>query len=366
MTAGPPAPERAIRPKTISFGPPGGVGSIAVGDGQPCCIVAEIGQNHNGDLGIARKLIDMAALCGASAVKFQKRDVDGELSVELRDKPYDNENSFGATYGEHRRFLEFSAEQHRELQAYTAGKGILYLCTVCDLVSLEEMAPLDLPAYKVASRDMTNWPLLAALGRLGRPIVLSTGMGAEQEVDQALELLSRYHDQFILLQCTSEYPCPTEHVNLRAMQSYRRRYGCLVGMSDHTAGIMPAIAAAVLGACYVEKHITLSRAMRGSDHAGSLEMEGLRRVVSYIRQVEIAMGDGSLGFKPWMGRARDKLAKSLSSKRDLEAGDVLREEDLELRCPGSGVPWPRRECLVGKRARRSIAKHTILAPGDFE
>ena len=316
-------------------------------------------------MSIAKKLIDMAALCDASAVKFQKRDVESELSVELRDKPYENENSFGATYGQHRQFLELSWRQHRDLQAYAKDKGILYLCTICDLVSVEQMAPLDLPAYKVASRDLTNWPLLDALAQFRRPVVLSTGMAGDREVDQAVEIISRRHEQIVILQCTSEYPCPPEHVNLRAMQTYRERYGLLVGMSDHTAGIIPAVAAAVMGACYVEKHITLSRAMRGTDHAGSLEMEGVRRLVSYIRQLEAAMGDGAIDYKPWMGRAKEKLAKSLSCNRDLAAGDALREEDLGLRCPGVGVPWPQRDRLVGRRAAATFPSIPILAPEDF-
>ena len=345
--------------KTLRLGP------LTIGDGQPCCIVAEIGQNHNGEVGIAKKLIDMANLCGANAVKFQKRDVDSELSVELRDKPYENENSFGATYGEHRRFLELPWQRHQELQQYAQEKGVLYLCTICDLVSLEQMAPLDLPAYKVASRDITNWPLLEELGRLKRPIVLSTGMADIRDVDKAVEIISRCHDQIVVLQCISEYPCPPEHLNLLAMCSYRRRYGTLVGLSDHSAGIIPGVAAATMGACYVEKHITLSRAMRGTDHAGSLEMEGLRRVVGYIRQVEAAMGDGDIAFKPWMNRAKAKLAKSLSCRRDLAPGDTLQEADLELRCPGTGVPWSDREQLVGKRAVRNVPKQTILDPKDF-
>jgi sialic acid synthase SpsE len=349
----------AVPRKTLSLG------ELLIGDGQPCCIVAEIGQNHNGEIGIAKKLIDMAALCGANAVKFQKRDVDGELSIELRDKPYENENSFGATYGEHRRFLELSWQQHQELHRYAREKGVLYLCTVCDAVSLEQMAPLDLPAYKVASRDITNEPLLVELSRLRRPLVLSTGMAEIGDVDKAVEIVSRVHDQIVILQCTSEYPCPPEHINLLALRRYRQRYGALVGLSDHSAGIIPGVAAATLGACYLEKHITLSRAMRGTDHAGSLEMEGLRRQVSYIRQVETAMGDGDVAFKPWMNTARAKLAKSLSCRRDLAPGDRLREDDLELRCPGTGISWARREQIVGKQALRSIPKQTILNAQDF-
>ena len=345
--------------KTLSFG------SLLIGDGQPCCIVAEIGQNHNGEMGIAKKLIDMAYLCGASAVKFQKRDIDGELSAELRDKPYDNENSFGATYGEHRRFLELSWQQHQELQRYATEKNILYLCTICDLVSLEQMAPLDLPAYKVASRDITNVPLLVELGKLRRPLVLSTGMADVCDIDKAVEIVSRYHDQIVILQCTSEYPCPPEHINLSALRTYRARYGLLVGLSDHSPGVIPGVAAATMGACYLEKHITLSRAMRGTDQAGSLEMEGLRRQVSYIRQVETAMGDGDIGFRPWMDRAKAKLAKSLSCRRDLAPGDRLQEGDLELRCPGTGISWIHREQIVGKQALRNIPKQTILDAKDF-
>jgi 3-deoxy-D-glycero-D-galacto-nononate 9-phosphate synthase len=217
----------------------------------------------------------------------------------------------------------------------------------------------------VASRDITNWPLLVELSRLDRPLVLSTGMAEIGDVDKAVEIIARRHDKIVILQCTSEYPCPSEHINLLAVRSYRRRYGALVGSSDHSPGIITGVAAATLGACYLEKHITLSRAMRGTDHAGSLEMEGLRRLVSYVRQVEAALGSGDLAFKPWMNAAKAKLAKSLSSRRDLAAGDVLREEDLELRCPGTGIPWPERERLVGKRAVRNVPKQTILDGKDF-
>lgn len=337
-----------------------------MGDDQPCFIAAEIGQNHNGDPAIARRLIDMAAACGATAVKFQKRDVAGELSRDLKCKPYDNENSFGATYAEHRAFLELSVEQHRGLREYAHARGLIYFCTVCDVASLEAMRPLDLPLYKVASRDITNWPLLDAIAETGRPVVLSTGMAGLAEVDAAVDRISRRHDRIVVAQCTSEYPSPPEHANLNALRSYRLRYGLLVGMSDHTPGIMTAVAAATLGACYVEKHVTLSRAMRGTDHAGSLEEEGVRRLVGYIRQVESAMGDGNLDYHPHMDRARRKLAKSLCCRRDLQPGDLLQEDDLELRCPGTGVAWPQRHQLVGRRARRPIAQQTLLDPADFE
>lgn len=337
-----------------------------VGDDQPCFIAAEIGQNHNGEMAVARRLIEMAAACGATAVKFQKRDVAGELSAELRQKPYDNENSFGATYGEHRERLELSPEQHRELQQHAHDRGLLYFCTVCDVASLDALRPLDLPLYKVASRDITNWPLLDAIARTGRPVILSTGMAGADEVDAAVERIARRHDRIVVAQCTSEYPSPPEHANLNALRSYRLRYDLLVGMSDHTPGIMTAVAAATLGACYVEKHVTLSRAMRGTDHAGSLEEEGLRRLVGYIRQVESAMGDGNLDYQPYMDRARRKLAKSLCSRRDLQPGDVLHEDDLELRCPGTGIAWPERHELIGRRALRPVAKESILNPSDFE
>ena len=270
-SGGPPSPDamgRERHPRKLAIGP------IVVGDGEPCCIAAEIGQNHNGDIGIARRLIDTAALSDATVVKFQKRDVESELSVELRDKPYENENSFVATYGEHRRFLELSWQQHRELQQYAQEKGILYLC--------DDLRPGKSPAdgppgpARVQSRvaRFDELAALAALAELHRPIILSTGMAGEREVDEAIEIISRRHDQIIVAQCTSEYPCPPEHVNLRAMETYRRRYGLLVGMSDHTAGIIPAVAAAVMGACYVEKHITLSRAMRGRTRPGPWSWRG--------------------------------------------------------------------------------------------
>ena len=342
------------------------VGQLQIGDGEPCFIAAEIGQNHNGDVETAKKLIDMSALCGATAVKFQKRDVDSELSVELSNRPYENVNSFGKTYGEHRHALELTVDQHRELQAYAAEKGVLYFCTVCDLPSLEAMEGMTLPLYKVASRDITNEPLLVALAAQNVPIVISTGMATPREVERAVEIITAKHDHIVIAQCTSEYPCPPEHSNLCALRTYRERFGCLVGMSDHTPGIIVAVAAAVQGACFVEKHVTLSRAMRGTDHAGSLEMEGLRRLVNYVRQIENAQGDGSIEYSEYADSARKKLAKSLTSRRDLEFGSIVTEQDLELRCPGTGIAWSERQQILGKRAAVTIAKHTLLRAEDFE
>jgi sialic acid synthase len=227
------------------------------------------------------------------------------------------------------------------------------------------MADMQLPLFKIASRDITNEPLLQALASFNVPIVLSTGMASPQEVDRAVAIITKQHQQIIIAQCTSEYPSPLEHANLRALATYRKRYQCLVGMSDHTPGIMVAIAAAVQGACFVEKHVTLSRAMRGTDHAGSLEMEGLRRMANYIRQVEVAQGDGSIEYCDYMSTARNKLSKSLSCRRDLEPGDTLREEDLELRCPGTGLPWSEKERIVGLQANKPINRRTILRQEDF-
>ncbi len=336
-----------------------------VGDGYPCYIIAEIGQNHNGDVRIAKKLIDMAVRCGASAVKFQKRDIPSELTKEAYDKPYDNPNSFGRTYGEHRIFLELDEAQHLELKEYALAAGITYFCTPCDVPSVELMERIGCPFYKVASRDLTNIPLLERLGKTGKPIIISTGMADFDDIDEGLKALQLGKEQVVIMQCTSEYPCKLENVNLRAMETLRKRYGHLVGLSDHTSGVIVSAAAAVMGAVMVEKHITLDRTMKGTDQPGSLEEAGLKKLVEYTRATEIARGDGEKLVNPATKAAKEKLARSVTSKVFIAKGSVLTEDMLTLKSPGTGLKWVERHVLLGKTAQHDIEPDVTLTETSF-
>ena len=336
-----------------------------IGDGCPAFIIAEIGQNHNGDMAIARQLIELAARCGVDAVKFQKRDIDSELTKEAFDRPYVNKNSFGPTYGEHRQFLELDEDQHRELEAYANAHDLLYFCTPCDIPSVDMMERIGCPFYKVASRDLTNIPLLERLSITKKPVIISTGMADIQDIDDALEALGVGPPCTVIMQCTSSYPAAIAHVNLEAMKTMRMKYNLLVGLSDHTSGVITSVAAVVKGACMIEKHITLSKAMKGSDHAGSLEEDELRTLVKDIRTVELAMGDGVKQINPITTVAKHKLARSLTSKSFIAQGVVLTENMLTLKSPGDGLKWKEKVLILGKQSVRDIEADVTLSREDF-
>ncbi len=228
-----------------------------IGDGCPCFIVAEVGQNHNGSMSIARELIDNIAFFHADAVKLCKRDIASELTKAAYDKPYAGPQSFAETYGKHREFLELSREQYAELKNYTEAKGTIFFATACDIKSVDDLEYIGVGLYKVASRDLTNLPLLDYMARTQKPIILSCGMDSLREVGEAVDTIRHYHNKIILLQCTSSYPTDHRDVNMRVMNTLRREFDLLVGMSDHTIGFTVAVVASAMGAAVVEKHVTL-------------------------------------------------------------------------------------------------------------
>ena len=336
-----------------------------VGDGCPCFVIAEIGQNHNGQLNLAKKLIDMAARCKADAVKFQKREISWELTKEAYDRPYEGPNSFGATYGIHREYLELNEDQHRELKEYAQAQGLIYFCTPCDPPSVDMLERIGCPIYKVASRDMTNIPLLRHMAKTGKPVILSSGMSSMDELKDAIAAFDGSDSDVTMMQCISQYPADPENVNLRAMDTMRNEFDRLVGLSDHTSGVITAVAASNMNAFAVEKHVTMSRAMNGTDHAGALEEEGLKRLVSYIRICELAMGDGKKEFNPVAQVAKNKLARSLVSKQAISAGTVLTEDLLVMKSPSTGLAWKDRDQVLGKKATVNIAAEVLLEPDMF-
>jgi N-acetylneuraminate synthase len=264
------------------------IGDRLVGDGQPCFIVAEIGINHNGDLEIAKRLIDAAVLAGCDAVKFQKRTIEVVYTPEELARP--RESPFGTTNGDLKRGLEFGYEQYRQIDEYCKSRNIMWFASCWDEGSVDFIEQFKPPCYKIASACLTDDNLLRYHRRYGRPIILSTGMSTIEQIDHAVEVLGT--EDLVLMHCTSTYPSSIEELNLKAIWTLRDRYGVPVGYSGHEVGLSPSLAAAVLGACIIERHITLDRAMWGSDQAASVEPHGFARLVRDIRVIEKAMGDG--------------------------------------------------------------------------
>lgn len=264
------------------------IGGKSVGQDQPCYVVAEIGINHNGSVDLARRLIGVAAAAGCNAVKFQKRTVEVVYTAEELAKP--RESPFGDTNGALKRGLEFGREQYEEIDAYCKSLNICWFASCWDERSVDFIARFDVPCFKIASACLTDDDLLRYTRAAGKPVILSTGMSTLEEIDHAVEVLG--DRDLVLLHACSAYPAYYDELNLRMIPALRERYGVPVGYSGHETGIPSSVAAVVLGACCVERHITIDRALWGSDHAASLEPNGITRLVRDIRLVEQALGDG--------------------------------------------------------------------------
>ena len=338
------------------------MGERLVGDGQPCFIVAEGGVNHNGQRDLALRLVDVAARAGADAVKFQKRSIPDILIREALDAPYLTPNSLGATYGQHRERLELREEAYWEVADRCRKQNIIFLASAWDHRSADFVEALGVPAFKIASADLTNLPLVEHIARKRRPILLSTGMSELEEIADAVNAVRRHHDQLILLQCTSAYPADNADLNLRAMDTLRREFGVLVGYSGHERGLAPTDAAVALGAVVVERHFTLDRTLPGPDHAASLEPHGLELLVRNIRNIEAALGSPRKRFLPAEQPSRERLAKSIAAACDIPAGTVLTAAHLRIKGPGTGISPRFFERLLGVVARQNIPADTLIPP----
>lgn len=264
------------------------IANRTVGDDKSCFVIAEIGINHNGDLQLAKRLIDMASVAGCDAVKFQKRTVDKVYTPEELAKP--RESVFGETNGDLKYGLEFSYEDYVEIDRYCKDKGIIWFASCWDEDSVDFMEQFDPPCYKIASASITDEKLIDKVKKTGKPILLSTGMSTIEEIDRAMKLLEG--TDIILYHCTSSYPNEVNEINLQVIQTLKERYNCPVGYSGHEKGILASETAVILGACSVERHITVDRTLWGSDQAASLEPRGLMLLVRNIRSIPIILGDG--------------------------------------------------------------------------
>lgn len=282
------------------------IGNKQIGKGQPCFITAEIGINHNANLAITKQLIDVASLAGCDAVKFQKRTPEKAVPAEYQNVM--RETPWGImSYLDYRRRMEFDRHEYQVIDRYCKEKGILWYASCWDEESVDFMEEFDPPCYKAASASLTDSDLLLKMHRTGRPLIISTGMSTFDEIDQAVQLLGT--DNLLIAHSTSTYPCPPEELNLRMINTLQERFPVPVGYSGHEVGLQTTLAAVTLGATFVERHITLDRAMWGSDQAASVEPGGVMRLVRDIRVIEHAMGDGVKQVYESEIKARQKLRR---------------------------------------------------------
>ncbi len=335
-------------------------------------IIGEIGQNHNGSVDIAKLIVDLVArpvkedlfnmkLKPMDAVKLTKRDLNEELTVSQMNRIYDTPNSFGRTYGEHRAALELSDEEHLEVYRHAKTLGLDFVETLCAKGCLSLLKLFTPDRLKVASRDLTNLPLLAAMAETKIPIILSTGMAGKKELDDALEVITRYHDDISILHCVSQYPTEPDNLNLKTITYLKENYGQYkIGFSDHTIGISAPIVAIGMGAEIIEKHITIDRSMKGTDQAGSLGPDGVNRMIRDIRVTEHWLGRKELYIDKSVASSKEKLERSIATNRPLKKGDVITEDDIHMLSPGDGFKWSEKDMVIGRTVIADIPANEII------
>jgi sialic acid synthase len=335
--------------------------NIKIGEDEPCFIIAEAGINHGGSLDKAKELIDKAVESGAHCVKFQKRTIERILTKEGLDMTYNGVNSFGNTYGEHKSALEFSKPDFAELKLYADKLDILFTASGWDEESVDFLDSLNVPFFKVASADLTNIPLLIHTAQKGKPIILSTGMSDLAMVKTAYSQVKLYNDQIIILQCTSTYPCPDDEVHLNVMQTYSHIFpDTIIGYSGHEKGIAISLAAVALGAKVIERHYTTDRTLKGSDHAASLEVPGLKKLVRDIKIIESSFGSSVKTIQESEHGCMKKLRKSIVTTCKIPTGVVITREMLTTKGPGTGISPAKMPYIVGSVSLTDLDEDIVI------
>ncbi len=338
-----------------------------IGPGYACFVIAEAGVNHNGDLELARSLVDAARLAGADAVKFQTFKAERLVSAEAPKAAY----QLRTTDAEESQFvmikrLELSPDHHRELLQHCRRSGILFLSSPFDESSADFLDELGIPAFKIPSGEVINLPFLAHVARKGKPMILSTGMSTLGEVEAAVETIRAAGDPpLVLLQCVSNYPADPGQVNLRAMETLQKAFDLPTGYSDHVPDNSVSFAAVALGACVIEKHFTLDRHLPGPDHQASLEPDQLTALVRGIRTVEAALGDGRKRPAASEADTARVARKSLTAARDIKAGEVLDTTMIAVKRPGTGLAPTMRNMVTGRKARVFVPRDALLRLEDL-
>ena len=343
------------------------LGNKNVGDGHPAFIIAEIGINHQGDVSIAKNLIQKAKECGADAVKLQKRSISRILTKSGLEMAYDNRNSFGKTYGEHKIALELSEADYHKLNTYCKKMDIIFCASGWDEESIDFLDEMGIPFFKMASADLTNFPLLVHTAKKNKPMILSTGMADMKMVQAAYSQVNQINNQIAILQCTSTYPSAFSEVHLNVLKTFMKEFpDTVIGYSGHEQGIAIPPAAVALGAKIIERHFTLDRTMKGGDHAASLEPQGFAKMVRDIRHIEEAMGSTEKKIQESEAPVFRKLAKSIVSAVDINSGDSITADMLTTKGPGTGISPMRLNDLIGKISKIDIPADQVIMEEDIQ
>jgi N,N'-diacetyllegionaminate synthase len=337
------------------------IGARRLGDSQPCLVVAEVAQAHDGSLGMAHAYIDAVANAGADAVKFQTHIAAAESTPG---EPFRvHFSTQDASRYEYWKRMEFTEPQWGELAEHARVKGLIFLSTPFSSEAVELLQRLDMPAWKIGSGEVTNQPMLAQVAATGRPVLLSSGMSTWEELDQAVAIVAAAKAPYAVLQCTTAYPCPPEKIGLNVMAELSERYHCPVGLSDHSGTIYPSLAAVTLGANLLEVHVVLSRECFGPDVKASVTTQELKQLVEGVQLIERALAHplDKQRVAAEMAPLKTMFGKSVVAARDLPAGHRLQASDLTLKKPGTGIPAARLGEIVGRRLSQPIAANTLVA-----
>jgi len=338
---------------------------IEVSDLSPCYVIAEIGHNHQGNLENCKKLFLEAKLSGVNAVKLQKRNNKKLYTKSFYNSPYINSNSYGETYGLHREFLEFNKDQYLALKKYAKEINITFFATPFDFDSVDFLEEINLPFYKIASADVTNLPLIDYVASKKKPIIFSTGGCTEKDIERVYNYLKKNDSEFALLHCVSSYPTPPELVNLDLISYYKKKFKCVIGFSSHDNGPTLSLASYVKGARIIEKHFTLDRSLKGTDHPMSLAPSGLRKLVKDLRKTKKAMGNGVKTFQAGEKEPIKKMAKKIVSSKAIKKGVIIKFDHLEFKSPGDGLaPYLAYE-IIGKKLIKDVEYEHTFELSDF-
>jgi len=340
------------------------IGGKPIGISKPCFIVAEIGVNHNGKLSMAKKLIDSAVKAGADAVKFQKRSLENLYRREALENPNSESQGFEILVGELKE-VELSGSDYEEIVNYCKEKGITFLCTAWDKSSVDFLERFDVPAYKIASGDMTNLPLIHYIAKTNKPMIISTGMSKLEEIEKTVNFVKKEDVPFVLLHCNSTYPSPVESLNLNLIPFYREKFDVPIGFSGHETGIIGTLTAANMGAVVIERHITLDKTLKGLDHSSSLEPDEFEILVTQIRQSEEAKGEAVKKMTRAEVLQREVVAKSLICSCNINEGDIFSEDNIEVKGPERGLSAQYYFDIIGKKSKRKISKGEYLLQEDL-
>ena len=335
---------------------------MTITDNSPPFVIAEIGHNHQGKIEKAIELIHSAAASGASAAKFQKRDNRSLFTPELYNQAYNSENAFGKTYGEHREALEFGFDDYKICISEANRIGITFFATAFDIKSADFLHKLELPAFKIASGDLQNLPLLKYVAEFKKPMIISTGGANFQMIHNAVETIRSVHNEFAILQCTASYPAKYEQLNLKVITRLKELYPeNIIGYSGHDNGIAMAVVAYTLGARIIEKHFTLNRTLKGTDHVFSLEPQGMNKMVRDLNRAVLAIGDGEKIIYNEEIAPIAKMGKMIVAARDLPAGHRITLQDIEYRSPFNGLPPSDASKVIGKVLKIEVRQFTPLS-----